>query len=364
MKDLPGSGLRVLYAHESYPHLTHTYILTEIEAMRRFGVHVEVWSSRKPFAPFATDTPIHSGRLQDAIALVKPDLVHIHWTHLVSRFRDDVVRAGLPITVRAHHPHDVRPRITAALQSDPAVRSIYMFGCFARQLPPKFTKFIPVDACFNPELYFPDANKDPHLVVRATPARRVKELELFIRAATRCPDHRFVLAAGTTAERGCIERVKDLNKAYGEPVDLRIDVAHEEIAAVMRRAGTYIYTMSPSEDYSMPISVSEALGAGCRVLNRAGENARLHLGGAGVLYHDEDEVVQLIKDSLHWSESQWNREKVKALVRAEELASPRVLQPILDDWLSIAESATRPQRMSKFRRFFLQKAWWRRGASK
>lgn len=336
MHELPGQGLRILYAVESFPHITHTYMQTEIDAMRRFGVHVEVWSSRPPLSPFATNVPVHNGSLKDAIESVKPHLVHTHWTHMVSRFRDVIAQAGLPFTVRGHHPYDFSPKFADALQSDPVVRGVYMYSRFAAKCPTTYTKVIPVDACFDPYLYFPETEKDPRLVVRVAPARAVKELDLFIRVASRCPTHRFVLAAATTSEHTCPDQLRELNRKYGEPVDLCIDASHQEVSALMRKAGIYLYTVRPSEEYSMPISVSEALGAGCYVLNRASEGARLHLGGAGSLYENEDEAVRLIKETINWSREQWDQEKAKALVRAEELASPRVLRPVLDDWLKIA----------------------------
>jgi hypothetical protein len=336
MNELPGSGLRVLYAVESFPHLTQTYILTEIEAMRRFGVHVEVWSSQPPLIPYVTDIPVHDGGLGRAIKSVNPHLVHTHWTHMVNGFRDVVAEAGLPLTVRGHHPYDFRREIADALQIDPVVCGVYIYSRFAARLPAGYSKILPVDACFDPSLYFVENEKDSKLVVRVAPARTVKELDLFIRVAARCPAHKFVLVAGTTAELTCPDQLRDYNRKLGNPVDLRIDASHKEIAELVRKAGIYMYTVMPGEEYSMPISVSEAMGAGCYVLNRACEGARSHLGEAGSLYENEEEAVRLISETLSWSSRQWDHEKEKSLVRAEELASPRILRPVLDDWLKIA----------------------------
>lgn len=337
MNELPGQGLRVLYAVESFPHLTQTYILTEIEAMRRFGVHVEVWSQRAPLIPFETDVYVHDGSLENAIKFVKPHLIHTHWTHMVSKFRNTVEMAGLPLTVRGHHPYDFSPKFADALQNDPIVHSVYIYSRFARKMTKRYKKIISVDACFDPTLYCFEDKKDPKLVVRVAPARSVKELDLFIRVASRCPDHRFVLVAGTTADLDYPDELREYNRSLGEPVELRMDSSHQEIAMLMRKAGIYIYTVHPSEEYSMPISVSEALGAGCYILNRNVEGAQSHLGDAGVLYGNEDDAVRLITETLSWNDEQWKQEQEKALIRAKDLAGPRVLRPILDDWLKIAQ---------------------------
>ncbi|MDO9150182.1 MAG: hypothetical protein Q7U33_02250 [Methylotenera sp.] len=337
MCDLPGLDLRVLYAVESFPHLTQTYIHTEIEAMRRFGVHVEVWSSKQPLIPYATDIPVHNGTFEKAIESVKPHLVHTHWTHMVKRFRDVVAQAGLPLTVRGHHPYDFSQKVNDELQSDPVVQGVYMYSRYENKLPIKYTKVLPIDACYDPVLYHSDNVKDPKLVVRVAPARTVKELDFFIRVAARCPDHRFVLAAGTTIELTCPDELLEYNKKLGEPVELFIDISYEEVSKLIQKAGIYLYTVKPSEEYSMPISVSEALGAGCYVINRASEGAQLHLAGAGVMYESEDDAVRLIKETLNWEESQWSQEKNKALERAQSLTSSVVLRPMLNDWLNIAE---------------------------
>jgi hypothetical protein len=337
MHNLPGIGLRVLYAVESFPHLTQTYINTEIEAMRKFGVHVEVWSSKQPLIPYSTNIPVHNGTLENAIESVKPHLVHTHWTHMVKQFRDVVAQAGLPLTVRGHHPYDFSQKMNDGLQSDPVVQGVYIYSRFANKLPTTYTKVMPVEACYNPVLYHSDNDKDPKLVVRVAPARTVKELDFFMRVASKCPEHRFVLAAGTTAELTCPKELMEYNKKLGEPVELFIDIGYEDISKLMQKAGIYLYTVKPSEKYSMPISVSEALGTGCYVINRASEGAQLHLAGAGVMYESEDEAVRLIKETLDWKEDKWLQEKNKALERAKSLASPVVLRPMLDDWLNTAE---------------------------
>jgi len=225
-----GHGLRVLYVLESFPHVTHSYIQTEIDAMRRFGVHVEVWSSRPPFSTCTTNVPVHNGSLQEAIESATPHLLHTHWSRMVNRFRDVVAGYGLPVTVRGHQPYDVGPEFTDVLQSDPVVRSVYIYSRIAAKLPAAYTKIIPVDACFDPDLYFPESGKNPKLVFRAAPARTVKELDLFMRVARRCQAHQFVLMAGSTSELACPDQLREYNRKLGEPVDLRIDVSRGSLS--------------------------------------------------------------------------------------------------------------------------------------
>jgi glycosyltransferase involved in cell wall biosynthesis len=327
--------VKVLYALESYPHISHTYMSTEIACMRRFGVHVEVWSSRPPLMPFETDVPVHRGTLPEAIRSVAPGVVHVHWTLRALEYRKAVAHADLPLTVRAHHPHDREPRVIEPLHADPTVRRIYMFPQFASMLGPGYSKVRPVVACYDPELYYAPPRKDPRLVVRVSPCRRVKELELFIRVAARCPSHRFVLAV-VNLERDYREQLAKLNRSLGSPVEILQDLQHADVSALVREAGTYLYTVLPTEEYSMPISISEALGAGCYVLARRSEGARVHVGTTGDLYDDEDEAVRLVQETTGWDDDKWRQVREAALDRARaEFASPVALRSILDDWVKI-----------------------------
>jgi len=92
----------VLYALWHYPQLSESYVRTEIAAVRKMGVEVEVWSEEDVSAPFSSDVPVHRGTLRDALALVKPDLVHAHWLDMAEKYSADVQAAGLPLTVRGH----------------------------------------------------------------------------------------------------------------------------------------------------------------------------------------------------------------------------------------------------------------------
>lgn len=342
--------LRILYALSRYPHIAHTYMSTEISCMQRFGAHIEVWSSAPPTVPFETDVPIHSGTLEDAIRLVAPHLVHTHWTLRGLRHRKIIGQAGLPLTVRGHHPHDCQSKIIDPLHADPTVRRIYMFPQFASKLGPGYSKVRSISACYDPELYYTTSRKDSRLIVRASPARPVKELELFIRVAARCPSHRFVLAVCRASKSP--DHHKELmkfNRSLGNPVNLRVNIQHAEVSALVRKAGLYLYTVLPTEEYSMPISVSEAIGAGCYVLARRSEGARAHLGMTGALYDDEDQAVELIQETLEWDEDHWRHVRQMTVNRAAELASPTILRPIYEDWRSIAATAamenSNPQRV-------------------
>jgi hypothetical protein len=308
--------------------------------MRRWGVHVEVWSELEPLAPFATDVPIHRGPLEEAIRRVAPDLVHTHWLGSAIKYRAIVASAGLPLTVRGHRPLDDDLDQIETLQSDPSVARIFLFPHIAAPLGPRFDKVRVAAACFDPELYYPDGEKDPRLVVRLAPALEVKDLKLFLRVAARCPNHRFVLGLSPAiGGEGCIEKLLAYNASLGSPVDLRVQVSHAEAAALCRAAGISLYTFCPDLGYGMPISVSEAMGAGCHVLSPNLPGAAGHIGEAGQLYADEDEAVHLILQTEAWDAERWRQVRNASIDRAyRHFVSTTVLRPVLQEWLAVAQS--------------------------
>jgi glycosyltransferase involved in cell wall biosynthesis len=163
--------LRVLWAVWNYPQLTETYIRCELAAMQRWGVEVAVWSEIVDTkSPYAADVPVHHGSLEEAIARVRPDVVHVHWLNKGKDYRDVVVRAGLPMTVRGHS-YEFATKSVKKLLNDKAIRSIYLFPHFAKQFaarqeprPPASRiaspKIQPMTSAFNEKWFSPTTNKD------------------------------------------------------------------------------------------------------------------------------------------------------------------------------------------------------------
>jgi hypothetical protein len=282
--------------------------------------------------------------LQQAIRRVAPDLVHTHGLGAALEYRSIVASAGLPLTVRGRHPSDADLDRIEPLHADPAVARIFLFPHLAARLGPRFGKVRVAAACFDPERYHPDPEMDPRLVVRLAAAHRVKDLKLFLRVAARCPNHRFVLAVCRTSggERH-EEELLACNASLGCPVDLRVGVSHAEAAALCRAAGTYLYTVGPDQEYAMPISISEAMGAGCHILSRNLPGAAGHVGEAGQLYADEDEAVDLIRQTEAWDAERWRQVRNASIDRAyRHFVCTTVLRPVLEEWLAVAQSTSSP----------------------
>ena len=328
-------GLRALYVVWDYPQLTETYIRWEIACMRRWGVHVEVWSELDQTAsPYSSDVPVHYGSLEEAIRKVRPHVAHVHWLNIAERYHERIARAGLQMTVRGHG-FEFNPAMLQRLLQNWGVQRIHVFPHY---VPPQADPRIrSMNSAFNGDLYYPPPEKDPFLVVRTASAKPAKAVETFIDVAAQCPQHRFVLALGVLNHlEHYAEEVQAYNRRLGSPVEIRINVPTEEAAALVRQAGVYLHTYGTEEPFGMPISIAEAMATGAFTLVRNLPGAASYVGPVGGVYESADQAASLIRQSARWYEEQWRDVRRRTVEHAyQNHADIHVLRPLLDDWLQV-----------------------------
>jgi glycosyltransferase involved in cell wall biosynthesis len=164
-----------------------------------------------------------------------------------------------------------------------------------------------------------------------------------MRIARECPDHRFILTlVRCNGMEEFVDTLIEENRSLGDPVDLRVNVPHEEMATLMQEAGIYLHTHSPGSRFGMPVSIGEAMATGAYVIGRRCTGSEAYIGDAGDLYDDEDQAAHLVRMTTGWSEEQWRRAEVRAIDRAYgHFLDSEVLRPILEDWIRLAaESAS------------------------
>ncbi len=331
--------LRVLYALEFFPHVSESYIATEIAWMRRQGVEIEAWSEREPPVPEATEVIVHRGSLAAAIAAFRPRIVHGHHLEQALGYAPIVGAAGLPMTVRAHgFTLDVAKR--AAIDASDAIVAVFHFPHMVGPVSaPGAEKIRPMTCCFDPDVCYPQGRKDPRLVVRTGLASPTKDLGMFLRLAMRFPRHRFVLIPCWSF--GMPDHLDELlaqNRALGDPVEILPNLPHAEVVDITRAAGVYLHTHALLDDYGMPISIAEAMATGCYVIARRGPSTEAFLDGAGSVYDTEDQAAELLRATEGWDGERWRRARIAALDRAHgAFAAPDVLPPLLEEWVRLVD---------------------------
>ncbi len=337
--------LKVLYAIWHYPQLSETYIETEIRAMLRLGVQIEVWSSDDVAVPYLPAVPVRRGSLQDAIAEFQPDIMHVHWITSASSYAAVAATAGLPVTVRAHG-FEVNPQTLAELLDHRALRRLFLFpqqSALTAATDPRITF---MKSAFDTELFMP-AKKNRRLVLRTVAAIPSKDIALFLAAAKRFPDYRFVLIACTVFKReDYVDEIIKLKADLDSPAELHFDIPHARTAEFTREAAIFLHTAiganAPGHaPIGMPISIAEAMATGAYVIARDDPALRDYIVDADDVYADIDHACALIAATQSWDETRWRAAEIRSIDRAFlEHADDVVLQPLHDCWLQLQHERT------------------------
>jgi glycosyltransferase involved in cell wall biosynthesis len=332
---------KVLYAQWHYPQLSESYVETEIAWVRRQGIDVEVWSEVEPRAPHPVDVRVHRGSLREALALGRPDLVHIHWLGSYAQYAHDLRKADLPVTVRAHG-FEFTPELARRLDADPLVRAVFVFPQQKEALP-DLGKLTVVRAAFDPNLYHPSSHpKDHRMVLRVSSGLPTKDLPSIFRLAKRLPEFRFVVCVVVcNQQEPYVGELVLQNEALGNSVDLRVNLSHPAVAALAQEAGIYLHTFDPAgPPYGMPISIAESMACGDYLIARRLPPTGDYVGEAGQLYDHEAEAEALLRATMDWPDAVWQKAALTSIDRAYRHHVDSVaLGPILDRWLELIGSS-------------------------
>jgi glycosyltransferase involved in cell wall biosynthesis len=146
-----------------------------------------------------------------------------------------------------------------------------------------------------------------------------KDLETFLLAARRCPEHRFVLGvAHAYGEERITDELCELARRLESPAEIRIDLGYEEAAELTMRSGIYVHTHGVTHSLGMPISPVEAMASGSLVLARHLRGSD-YVAAGGLRYDGADphqraaHVAALVNDTLTWSDERWAAQRRAAL---------------------------------------------------
>lgn len=325
--------MKVLYILWNYPQLSETYVAAEIAFALGQGVDVQVWSKLVQKEGVPAQCPVHRGTLAEALAAVRPDVVHVHYLVVADRHAPEIP-AEIPVTVRAHS-FDWDPALCGRVADFPGVRKVYAFPHFSRQVLHPKMEALPV--AYSTKLFKPSPRKDRRMVLRLVAGLPTKGLVDFFAAASELPKYRFVLGV---ARAGGADQFPETLRAMnaGGRVDLRFDLSWEEAARLTSEAAIYMDTSDPKgHHFGMPISIAEAMATGSFVLARRSPAAQEYLGDAGLVYESPFGAAAAIGETVAWSEDEWARASKAALLRARAFADTAVLPKVIRDWQAMVE---------------------------
>jgi glycosyltransferase involved in cell wall biosynthesis len=276
---------------------------------------------------------VHRGSLGEAIAAARPDVVLTHWLNIGERVADELADASVPLVVRGHG-FDFDLGTLGRLVEQRAVRRVYVFPHLYATLDAPENRVRPLEVGFDAERYTPAGGKDRLLVVRGGVAIPTKDYETFFEVASRCRTHRFVLCLAHAQQvEGHLDEVVARRDETGAPVEIRMDVSHDEMAELVAAAGIYLHTHGPQLPFGMPVSIAESMATGAYVIARDLPGCRSYLDGGGDVYADATEAAALIDATLGWDDRRWRAQAKRSIERAfSGFTNVRVAETMLRDW--------------------------------
>lgn len=339
---LPARRPRVLYLAWHYPQLSESYIETEILCMLAWGVHVELWRTARGPSGYPTVVPIHDGSLAEAIAAAKPDVIHVHWVSYGNEHAEALAASGLPVTLRLHGFDTTTEGLRAWLAHDWA-KGVYGYPMQIAHAGLTDPRLIAMPVAFDTRLFRPARVKNRRMVIRTAASLPSKDLDLFLEAARRLPDYRFVLAAVTChLKEDFAYELRAACDNLQAPVELRFDVPRADVAALVAESAFYLHTMHPpgTEDATpvgQPISISEAMATGAYCLVRDVPDLADMVDDAGTTYRNVEDVVAAIRATEAWSDADWQAAQRRAVSRAWGAhADTKLLRPLFDEWMVLS----------------------------
>lgn len=322
--------MRVLYVLAFYPQNSESYVEAEMEFMVERGVEISVWSPTQGYGD-PSSFQVYRGPLKDAIASVRPDVVHIHHMTTASRYVDELPKKS--VTVRAHS-FDWSDGLANQMIAHPSVRCLFAFPHLARRV----SGTVPLPVAYSDKRIRRFDIKDPKLVVRLAAGLPTKNLVDFLKVGNRFKGEvSFTLAVtkGVGVER-VADDLHNENKSLGGYVKILSNLSRGNAIGLMQAAGTYMSTYDASaHTFGMPISIAEAMATGAFVICREADGVSEYMGEAKVLYDSLDGAEELIRIATKFTdEDRWAIADV-ACRNAERFRASVVLPRLLEEWNAI-----------------------------
>jgi len=330
-----GERLRVLDISFNYPHIAESYIDAEIRQLVALGAEVVAWSHVPAPAPGPTPPGVRSFvgvPLAQLVAEFKPHVVHFHWMLWGEDVLDSMHSMGLPVTVRVH-TDSTRERLQMYC-AHPAVRRVYTYPMDDIRFDFQHEKCSPMPVVVSRPPDSLGVARDRRLVLRAA-SLSPRDQHEFVLLARKLPDFQFVICMAENRHIGAQDTINAVFDASLPPIpNLQIlwNVPPDEMARWYARAGIYLHTFPAGKIAAMPVSIGQALIAGCYTIVRNQPRLAAMIGNAGATYETYDDAVELIEQTQHWDDARWAAEENAARAEGERYCADQSIRTMVNDW--------------------------------
>jgi glycosyltransferase involved in cell wall biosynthesis len=278
--------LRVLGLNQQFPLISETYILDELEALARNGAELGFVRARSAVAPMRLSWPLWPS-LDAAVTEWEPDVIVMHWAGFAMRQLGELERHGLPFAVRTHG-FDVYPHTVETLRAHPLCIGVFAYPTAAQGFPGT----IPLPLLFTAVDRLPPPAESRDLLLSASAGLPKKDFDLLFDAFGRITDvERRIVVAGTEGHEKVSSDLLHRCQAFADPPLVQINLPREDVFNLLARTALFVYVLRPEVPFGMPMSVTEAMAAGCSVALPDRPETRSFAGTGARYYSTADELI-------------------------------------------------------------------------
>jgi glycosyltransferase involved in cell wall biosynthesis len=278
--------LRVLGFNAQFPLISETYILDELEALARNGAELGFVRNNCAVAPMRLSWPLWPS-LDAAVAEWEPDVIVMHWALFAIRQLRKLERYGVPFAVRTHG-FDVDAATVEKLRAHPLCIGVWAYPTVAQGFPGT----IPLPLLFTSVDRLPPPRESRDLLLSVSAGLPKKDFDLLFDAFGRLTDvERRVVVAGTQGHEAVPRDLLRRCQAFADPPLVQVNLPRTDVFELLARTALFVYVLRANAPFGMPMSVTEAMAAGCSVALPDRPAARAFAGPSARYYSTADELV-------------------------------------------------------------------------
>jgi len=285
--------LRILGVNELFPLISETYIREEVISLVPFGADV-AWFRH---APGPAQQPVPEPVFDDfeaAIAAIEPDVAIVHWLTTAKHSLPLFEQHELPFAVRAHS-FDFDQALLRELIEHPLCAGAWTFPSpdysfdGAHSLSPTISS----TDLLQPPVAVRDA------VVSISAGLPKKDWPLLLDAFDLMDQGDRRLIIGITNEHEDVSgELARACETLANPPLLQVNVLRRDVFALLTRTAIFVYTLRPEARFGMPMSIVDALCAGCAVVVPDRPEAIAFAGPDARSYKSADDIARHVEEVL------------------------------------------------------------------
>jgi glycosyltransferase involved in cell wall biosynthesis len=276
-----------------FPLISETYVREELCSLEQFGADI-AWYRRTPGpAPMPVTEAVFDD-FDEAVEVVQPDLAMVHWLTTASVSVPLFERHRLPFGVRAHS-FDFDRELLLKLQDHPLCVGAWAYPAAEFRVPGAHS-LAPIFA--SSDLLPPPATVRDK-VVSISAGLPKKDWPLLLDAFDQIyeADRRMIVGVTLDYEDNPSELIRACQQLANPPL-LQFNLVRDDVLALLSRTAVCIYTLRPEVRFGMPMSIVDALCAGCSVIVPDRPEALEFAGPDARPYRTAEDIARHVREVL------------------------------------------------------------------